>query len=137
MGQLNDGLVDSPQHIFSAEPIEDDFDDKGKKKSFEWKKDLSSIDGVIATAKYGKRTYNVTVDKVRVSVLTDPHKSSVEVKKEIEVEKPTFFQVKESKPEPRVDVKHHEAEVSTQRMIEKESKPTPKWDFTYNKKSKK
>ena len=68
MTELANGLVGSVDQILTASPIDD-----GTNAPFKWEIDLSNLDGIIATAKHGPHTYNVTIDKVKVSVRTDTH----------------------------------------------------------------
>ena len=68
MTELANGLVGSIDQVLSASPIDD-----GINAPFKWEIDLSNLDGIIASAKHGPHTYNVTIDKVRVSVQTDTH----------------------------------------------------------------
>lgn len=68
MVELANGLVGSVDQVLSASPIDD-----GTTEPFKWTIDTSNLDGIIATAKRGPHTYSVTIDKVRVSVITDTH----------------------------------------------------------------
>jgi len=68
MTELANGLVGSVDQILTASPIDD-----GTNAPFKWEIDLSNLDGIIATARHGPHTYNVTIDKVKVSVRTDTH----------------------------------------------------------------